>query len=144
MIPLWRVERPPSRWDAVRRHGALFLVTGGILLVSFVVRPERIPFRTCVFACATGRPCITCGYIRAFSAMAKGDWPYALHDSPVVVVLYALTAFLFAWNAAALAFGVVMEPGPLLKSRAVKWSAATVLIALVLANWIYRLVRGFS
>ena len=138
------MDRLPSRWDVVRRHGVLFLVTGGILLASFVVRPERIPFRTCVFACVTDRPCITCGYIRAFSAMAKGDWPYVFHDSPVVVVLYALTAFVFAWNAAALAFGVVLEPGPVLKSRGMKWSGAGLLIVLVLANWIYRLSMGLS
>ena len=76
--------------------------------------------------------------------MAHGNWHYVLHDCPAAMLLYILTAVVFAWNAAALAFGVTIEPGPLLTSRGVKWGGAIVLIVLVLANWVYRLSMGLT
>ena len=143
MPSLWRVERPHSFWDAAGCHIALLLVTGGILLASWILRPDMIPFRTCMFVRWTGHPCITCGYTRAFLALGKGDWPLVLHDCPVAIPLYVLVSFVFAWNAAAMAFGVILSPGPLLKARASKWGGILVLTALVVANWIYRWAMGF-
>lgn len=144
MRPWWTVSRPASRWDAVGRHVTFALLSGGILLASFVLRPEMIPFRTCVLVRWTGHPCITCGYTRAFLAMGKGDWSYVLHDCPVVVLLYALTVLVFSWNAVALALGVTVEPGPLLKNRTVRWGGIAVLAALILANWVYRWGMGLT
>ncbi len=77
--------------------------------------------------------------------MANGHWMTVLHDCPLVVVLYGLTALIFAWNAAALILGVNVERGRWLSMSGKQggWLFGVAGL-MVLANWIYRLAMGFK
>jgi hypothetical protein len=128
----------------VGHHIVFFLAAGGILLAAFLFQLDSIPFRTCLFSRWTGFPCISCGYTRAFVAMADGNWAYVLQDCPVVILLYAVTAMVFAWNTAALILGVTIKLGSWTSRRIARWSALFVLVVLALANWAYRLSMGLT
>lgn len=140
---LWQIERPRSRWAAVAIHLPAALVSGVILLASALYRPGMIPFRTCAFFRLTGYPCVTCGYTRGFSGVAHGNWSLVWNDCPVVFVFFTLMALVFVWSTVAMSTGVILGRGRLLRGR---WLAfyGIVLLALMLANWIYRLKMGFT
>lgn len=139
-----RPIRPRGYGEVVGRYLPLALVSGVILLIAFFP-VDRFPFRICVFYRLTGYPCFSCGWTRGLVALAHGHWPQVFHDCPLVILLYALTALVFAWNAAGLLLGVNIALGPglrLTKTRGL-WLGG-VLGLLILLNWIYRLALGLN
>jgi hypothetical protein len=66
----------------------------GILSVSFVFPPERLPaLPACQFRTMTGRPCPGCGLTRAFCSISHGRMRRAAEFNPLGFPLYALTVF---------------------------------------------------
>ncbi len=142
---LFRALRPASYGRVAVNHLPWVLLSGGVLLGAFFAPWDKFPIRTCVFLRLTGYPCLSCGWTRGFVAMANGQWLTALHDCPLAVGLYGLTALLFAWHAAALILGVNLERGAWLRLDGKRgWLLLGLAGLLALANWIYRLGMGFK
>ncbi len=137
--------RPQERRSVLRNHFAYALVTGVVLLVSAFFPLDRVPFRICMFYRITGYPCMTCGWTRGFVAMARGHWLTALADCPAVALLFFVVVAVFAWNAAAVVFGVNISRGPALRlnGRRLFWVCVAIL-AIVMMNWFYRLAMGLD
>ena len=145
---LWNVERPvrPGGYQAVLAHHLpLAGLALGVLLAAFLVPLDRIPYTICTFLRLTGYPCPSCGLTRGFVAMAHGQWLAVLYTCPLAALLYVVTAFVFAINAAALMCGVCLTPGRWLKWRARAWVVFLCFFGLlILFNWLYRLVLGLK
>ena len=142
---LFFAEKTPRYLDVVGAHFPLALVSGLVLLVSFLLPGGKMIVRTCGFFRLTGYPCPFCGLTRAFSAVAHGMWKHALTDCPLGILLYGVTALLFAWNAAGLLFGVKLHRGRWLRpGKRGGWVLFGLFVVLTLANWSYRLVLGFK
>lgn len=106
---LWNVERPsrPGGYRAVLAHHLPSALIAGVVLLAVALLPlDRIPYTICTFLRITGYPCPSCGLTRGFVAMAHGQWLAVLYACPLAALLYAATAFVFAFNTAALLCGV--------------------------------------
>lgn len=96
-------QNKASKIDKLHRWGTVTLdiiLAGGalvVLLVSFVLAPDRLPrIPICPFMCLTGLPCAGCGITRAFCAIGHGDYGEAWNYNPFAFIFYALTiAFAF-------------------------------------------------
>lgn len=66
------------------------LVLGGILVLSRLVEPTRLP-NLCLPDMLLGIPCITSGLTRAFHAMSLGQFGAALAYHPLSLLLYGVT-----------------------------------------------------
>ena len=142
---LFAARWPETFRTVLWRHLPGAVLAGGLLLAAFMLRIGAQPRRVCLFLRLTGRPCLSCGWTRGFIALGAGDWRAALTDCPLTALLFALTALVFAWHAAALLLGVVLERGAWLRldGRRGRWllvAAGT----LALLNWGYRLAMGFK
>ncbi len=140
---VFRVVRPRSYWDVVGVHFPLVLAMGIIWLASFILPHVNTSIRLCTFYNWTGYPCLFCGFSRAFSAISGGHWTWAWHHVPMSYPLYMVMLAVLFWNAAALACGVQLYPGRVLRRIRVRW-VVIVFGVLLMANWIYRLSRGLS
>ena len=131
-----RIEQRERQPDDFRRWlacmGALLLIGCGLVCL------HRCGVSVCLFHRLTGLPCLTCGAMRAVSAVLAGDLAGALKLQPLAVVGGALAAAACGVYSAALLLrhrilSIRLEA---LESR-VAWAAVIVLAAL---NWLY-LVR---
>jgi hypothetical protein len=104
-----------------------------------------MPLKSCTFLWLTGYPCPFCGFTRSFWAMARGDWGFALYNSPLACLVYIAVAIVFAWNATGLLTGLQISRGPLLRSKAfrIRWGSISIGVSLMV-NWIYRLSLGLN
>ena len=141
----FRIDRYASYREILVQHLPLAIIPGVILVISYCLPLDKIPFHLCLFLCLTGYPCPTCGWTRGFVSMAHGDWQSAFYDCPIAAVLYIFTAFVFACNMAALICGVRISRGSLLQFN-VRKAVLFVIFCFfaVLLNWIYRLTMGFK
>ena len=137
---LFTGTRERTYWDVAGAHLPIVLVTGLPLWLPHGVEIHRLPMRPCTFLSWTGHPCPFCGFTRAFWALAQGDWHVALTQTPLSVLVYLVTALLFAWHGAALILGVRVRPGSWfpVDRRRKRWAIATVALLFIL-NWAYRL-----
>lgn len=120
-------------------------LAGSALLAALLLPVEKFSLCSCVFLRLTGYPCPSCGWTRGFVGMAAGQWATVIRDCPLAAALYAATAVVFAWHAAALILGVHLERGPWLRLDGRRGMAAlAAAVLLVLANWIYRLAMGLK
>ncbi len=141
---LFTVDRPGYRL-VLLRHLAPAILALGVLLAAFFLPLDRIPYTLCLFLRLTGYPCPSCGFTRAFVAMAHGQWPAVMHLCPLAALFYAATALVFAVNAAALLCGVRLTPGSLLQWRLRAWVGFFCFFGLlILSNWLYRLALGLK
>ncbi len=137
------LHRTGSYAESAEKHLIPALASGAVLLLANLPLGEVLPDRWCLFAALTGLPCPFCGFTRAASAMAGGDWALALSISPLTAVLYVLAALILAWHGSALLLGVRLEPVPLLRAGTGRGTALTWLATLLLLlNWTYRLILG--
>ncbi len=137
--------RPVPYRQVLRRHLPWSLLSGGVLFAAWVWPLAKLALHTCIFLRLTGYPCLSCGWTRGFVAMAHGAGWQVLQDCPLVILLYSLTALVFAWNTAALMLGVQLERGRWLSMAGRRgWWLVGLATGLILANWIYRLALGFK
>jgi hypothetical protein len=137
--------RPRSYWDVVGKHLPLALLSGVALLVASLVPLHLLPVRSCTFLSLTGYPCPFCGFCRSFWAMARWDWAYAFHESPLACLFYFAVVLTFAVNALGLLLGRQIRLSRLTwpQKIRVRW-VYIVISALFLVNWVYRLVLGLK
>jgi hypothetical protein len=77
--------------------------------------------------------------------MGRGQWGRAFANSPFASVLFLLLATFAAANLAALLLGVSLRPGRLFRRSKGEWIAfGVVAVALLLANWGYRIAMGMD
>ncbi len=137
--------RPRSYWDVVCVHLPLALVAGIPLLLSFLAPLGLSPLKPCTLMKLAGYPCPFCGFTRSFSAMAYGDWTFALQNSPLACLVYVVAAIAFAWNITALLLGVRLARGQLLRLTPTLTRWLIILCGiLLLLNWTYRIGLGLS
>lgn len=89
----------------------------------------------CPLRTITGLPCPTCGGTRAMVAAARGDWWMALRTNPMIGAAGVGLLFCVPWSAAAALAGWRIPWLALLGGRL----ARGLLVAAVLANWVYLL-----
>ena len=99
-----------------------------------------LPWPQCVFHSLTGHPCLTCGMTRSTIRFFHGDFFGALRWNPLIfIALCGLVMF------DVYAFIVLVCGAPRLRlmqlSAAEKTFLRVLVIAVLLANWIYLLSR---
>lgn len=124
------------------RHGIPLAVFGALAQVAWL----RSMFATspiCAFRCATGWPCMTCGYTRAAGWLVRGEWSRIVHECPGAIPLMLLCAAWAAVCVVALIRKVEVSPGPRWNGRGRPWIWGVVALAgWMIWGWIYRLSTG--
>lgn len=116
------------------------LVTLGMILLLLAVARyyEHMPVRPaeCGFKTLTGLPCVSCGGTRSMRALSTGQFTDAVRFNPGVVFGVACAVGWLGWRTSRYLRpeAPVREP-----RRASPWIAFGVILALLLANWIYLL-----
>ena len=137
--------RPRSYWDVIVYHLLLAVISGGALFLPYALSSRSLSLIPCTFLRVTGIPCPFCGFTRSFWAVAAGEWGTALINCPLAFGVYFSTVLLFVWNVSALIGGVVLLPGPILRSTPVcRRRIARLVFGLFLLNWGYRLLMGLK
>jgi len=141
-----RLEKPASRRAWLNAHLPwVLLLTPVFVFARLIPVSGAFPFTMCAFRTLTGRPCLFCGYTRAFAALARSEWRLAATQCPAALPLFAGLAGLLAWHALGLLSGRIVRLGPALRPGRAAW---TLLLGggglLILANWIYRLAAGLQ
>jgi len=151
MSSLFNIDRPtarPNYWNTYAGNIFLLLFCGGILLAARFFPIDRLPLGYCVFLHLTGIPCPTCGFTRACCAFTHGNWAVGIKNCPLALLLYLSTIAAFIYNAAiasAALFGLRIGRGTILQLLSKKMAVFAVFFFLLLmANWIYRLIMGFT
>ena len=134
----WSYRR--ASWRDAESIAALAVAGVGLTAAAPAVwLPERL-IPACAFKTLTGRPCFTCGALRALRALMAGDPGAALRLQPLLT-LAALAAC--GWIAYAAAGPLLelprLQPHPTRRERRLFFVAALV---LPLANWAYLLANG--
>ncbi len=137
--------RPPSYWTVVVYHFPLAIFSAAALILPYCVAIKGLPQIPCTFLHLTGYPCPLCGMTRSFWAIALGRWGEAWANCPLAFAVYLLVAGIFLWNTAAMATGVVLSRGPLLRPKSGYRKAALITMVVLLAlNWAYRIGMGLD
>ena len=137
--------RPRSYWDVTVHHLPLAIITGIALLLPYTLSIEQLPLIPCTFRRLTAYPCPFCGVTRSFWAIAHGHWSEAWLNCPLAFAVFAMVAGFFLWHAAALASGVILSRGPLLRPKTRYRTAGIIIAILALAiNWAYRIGAGLD
>jgi Protein of unknown function (DUF2752) len=101
----------------------------------------RLPWPHCIFLAITGHPCLTCGATRASIAFFHLDFSNAWKWNPLFFCILCLGTLFDVY-----AFAVLVLRAPRLRiveiSGLERKSLRALVIALLLANWIYLLSRG--
>ncbi len=132
-------HRPPTPSLLDRRTA---LIVCGVAAVHLGLTAAGLPTWVCPFQAALGLPCPGCGLSRATLALLAGDWKRAVHlhaFAPLVVLGLPVLAAL------------AILPSERRARVAARWSAIDrhwhlgwLLLATLLAYWIYRLTLDSS
>lgn len=133
------IADPPPDGDAGGQ--GLGLLWGGVALALLLLGPFAERFAAnlpgCFFRSVTGFPCPTCGGTRAALALARFDFPAAVHSNPLLTLaLLFLVGGGLAAGALALAGRGIREP-----ARVPVWVRAGFVLVLA-ANWFFLIVDG--
>jgi hypothetical protein len=132
---------PRTRPEIVGMRLALVLTAGIPLLLSFLVPLEQLLRFKCPFLNITGLPGPFCGFTRSMWAISAGDWTYATVNCPLAWLLYATLVIVFALNVFCILPGIKMTGLWVLNLTRIQANRAIgILLALVLFNWMYRLL----
>jgi hypothetical protein len=138
-------QRPSSYWTVVVYHFPLAVFSAAALILPHCVTVKGLPRIPCTFHYLTGYPCPLCGMTRSFWAISLGRWGEAWANCPLAFAVYLLVAGIFLWNAVAMACGIVLSRGPLLRPKSGYRTAALITMAVLLAlNWAYRIGMGLD
>jgi hypothetical protein len=140
-----RLDRHAGLRQAARRH----LPWAGMLLApllaaSLLPVPGPTDGVFCALRRITGFACMTCGFTRAFVKMVHGDWCDALRDCPLGAILPLTVVLALSAHLAALLLRVRITWTPPFLTRRQRGLALAALAGLAVANWAYRLIRGFA
>jgi hypothetical protein len=130
---------PASRLPRVPLWALLVVAAWSSVIVASVIaqRWAGTDVSLCAFKQATGLPCPSCGSTRAAESLLRGHPVRAWLYNPLVVTAGAVAAAVLSVRLAS-ARAVKLD-----LSRREVHVALIVLIALVMANWIYLIVRGY-
>jgi hypothetical protein len=133
-------------WEKPRRAETLvaFGVVGLLALVLAACLPvdrmlEAAGHR-CPMKYLTGYPCASCGSTRAFVAAGRLELGRAFRLNPLATVMFLFLGVASPWALLAAAFRL---PVPRLRgwSTAARLTAAALIVAAILANWTFLLLR---
>lgn len=135
-----RVERLARRVDTLVPCLPVALISSCALLAARFIPLERMPLIPCGFKRLTGWPCLFCGMTRSFSAFAHGRPGEAFAESPVGATLYLVT---FVMGSACIVtlftrWRVRVSRPDWLTGTRLAWTLGAVLVA----NWLYRVLTG--
>jgi hypothetical protein len=137
--------RPPSYWTVVVYHFPLSLIAAVALVLPHCVTVKGLPQIPCTFLHLTGYPCPFCGVTRSFWAIALGRWGEAWANCPLAFAVYLLVAGIFLWHTSAMASGVVLSRGPLLRPKSgYRTTTVITMVVLLAMNWAYRISMGLD
>lgn len=106
-----------------------FVAGGWIVSNTFIVLPP------CAFRQLTGLPCMTCGSTRCFTAISEGHFLEAFLFNPLV---FAASVFLIVWGTGRAVSGMTGWQMPELRlTPDRRRGLVPIVLALVVANWIY-------
>lgn len=113
-------------------------IAAGLVVLSFAAQLAvrwNFPLPQCLFRKLTGLPCLSCGCTRSLTAWSQLDVATAFYFNPL---FFLLCLGLFAWLVVSM---VEHFSGQRLmvaaRARLRRWPVWRVVIALVLANWVY-------
>lgn len=129
----WKVRTAPERFILLFAAASVFFVA---LLLA--VRRMGLGFPVCTWKRVSGLPCIGCGGTRAVDLLLRGDIPGALAMNPAAVGGVLFFAALTVYACCVLVFRAEPLRPAWLHGRA--WRP--VLLAALVANWIYLLLAG--
>ncbi|GHV02696.1 hypothetical protein FACS1894159_11630 [Bacteroidia bacterium] len=101
---------------------------------------QAIEALRCPFKALTGVPCVGCGGTRAALLLARGDLCGALWTNPLSVVLCLWLAISYVWIIVDAVRGRNTY-WPLYRKRP-SGRIVAVVVAALLANWIWNIVKG--
>jgi uncharacterized membrane protein len=126
----------PRAWRA-RYFAPVWVVLTFIVLAftaQFAAR-WNVPLPQCIFRKLTGLPCMSCGCTRSLTAWSHLDFAAAFRFNPLFfLVCTGLLAWLGIWLAEHFSGRRFLDTA---QSRLRRWPLWRILIALVLANWLY-------
>lgn len=130
-----------SAWR--RGHAAALAVSLAALAAAYGLPAGGVPLLECRFRRWTGVPCPTCGYTRGVQAVLHGDLDRAVRECPTAILVTGALVATVLLSSAALLRGRTWATGgdPLARRRRIR-AAIVVGVAVVAANWIWRLVQG--
>lgn len=131
--PRWRRAGPRDRRTA--RTAWLLATLAAALTTTVVLAAPALP--ACILRESTGRPCLTCGTGRGWTALAGGDVAAGVGWNPLFTAGLAL-ALLAGWLAPL--WVRAGGPVPARPPRTRTWLG--IVLALCAAQWVYGLVRG--
>ncbi len=131
-------HRPERRLGLAEAYVGLgvLVVVGAILLPHLSPTGGLVP---CPLYTLTDIPCLTCGFTRAFVRMAHLEVGAAFSVSPLGATTFLAIAVATAYGLVRWAFDLPW-PRPLLDRREARLVRVGV-IAAILANWVYLVVR---
>lgn len=98
----------------------------------------------CLIKYVTGVPCPSCGSTRSVSALMEGDFLHALYINPLGLIVATIMLIAPLWiifdliSKRASFYAFYKNTENWLKNRPI----AIILVALVLANWIWNIMKG--
>lgn len=121
---------------------AIFLGLAGLMLALGILGvTEAVGF--CWFKELTGYPCFSCGSTRALGALMHGDILRSLQINPVLLLTIVLaTVFSASFLSDRLLKTRFLESLSRTQQWLTKPPVYTLLIALVVANWIWNIYKG--
>ena len=129
----------------------LYLLLGGAtaagyayLAWAFLKHEDQSSFTPCVIKNVTGLPCPSCGSTRSVISISHGEVVQAAMINPFGIIIAAVMVAVPLW----LLYDVMLKKDTLYVNYAaleqklkIKW-VAILLMALVLANWIWNINKG--
>jgi hypothetical protein len=108
------------------------VISASLLAAAAWLRAFGLPPLVCPFHALTGLPCPTCGVTRALAALVAGNLGASLRLHPAVLPGVALAAAYaaYAWLVVGLRLPRLRVSLAPRESRALRWSAAAVLVGV--------------
>ena len=126
-----------KRLPSETHHELTWAPIVSLVLVAAILLPWLPAHRSpCLFLRLTGKPCVSCGMTRAFESAIRARFLDALQYNPLGLALFFVAVLYVPY-----AWAVVLFHLPALRikltARWEKISLIVVLVAVVVANWIY-------